>query len=221
MLNNKKYSKDCHSCDNIGCNDNKCYNNICYNNICCDNIINNNTKELNEFMAIMLIDVMVPLIKDIDKFFCTVILNGASLYYIVNFLNTLSLTTAQVINDILLGINKIGLLSDTEDRMNLYLYNSFISKINIANCNYNSCINYWDKIFYYSFYFENFMKKSEDGLSLEPIIFTETSIKALEAEVILGKVKTSAEAVIQMYLPFIYSCKKREYYEKTSIIYKK
>jgi len=197
MFENNKY-------DNIICH-NTCYDDTKQVNTLCDN-----TRDLNEFIAIMLIDIMVPLIKDIDKFFCTVNLNASSLCYIINFLNTLSLTTAQTINDILLGINKIGLLSNTEDRINLYLYNTFISKINIANCNYNQCINYWDKIFYYSFYFENFMKKSDDGILLEPIVFSETSISALEATIILGKVKTSAEAVIEMYLPFVHSCKKHD-----------
>ncbi len=197
-------------CDNIKCENTKCDNTKC-DNTKCDNTKCNNTKDLNEFIARMLIDVMIPLIKDIDKFYKTVELNAGSLYYIIDFLNTLSLTTAQTMNDILLGINKIGLLSNTEDRMNLYIYNTFISNINIANCNYNPCINYWDKIFYYSFYFENFMRKSNNGLFLEPIIFTEMSTKALEAEIILGKVKSSAEAVIQMYLPFI--CSNQKYIE--------
>lgn len=173
-----------------------------------------NTEDLNEFIAIMLIDTMVPLIIDIDKFFCTVQINAGRLFYIIDYLNTLSLTTAQTFNDILLGSNKIGLLSNTNDILNLYLYNSFISKINIINCNENPCINYWEKIFYYSFNFENFMKKNLNNSLLEPIIFSSDTINALEAKIILSKVKESAQAVIQMYLPFIHSHKKKEYYEK-------
>ena len=99
-----------------------------------------NTEDLNEFITIMLLDVMIPLIKDINKFMDTVILNSGYLNNIIDYLNTLSATTSQAINDVLLGLSKIGLLSDEYDILNLFLYNTFICDINRINVHTNSIV---------------------------------------------------------------------------------